>query len=72
MLYNRLLIFVEINESNIRMDYIYEGAFFPEGRDKDGCKLFILKCKKHTKGTKDFEELQRCVVYWFERLERCG
>lgn len=22
------------------------------------------------KGVKDFTELQRCVIYWFERLER--
>lgn len=43
---------------------------FPHGRDKDGCTLFIFKCKKHVKGQLEFEELKRCVIYWLERLER--
>ena len=30
----------------------------------------LLKCKLHTKGSKDFNELKRAIVYWFERLER--
>lgn len=53
------------------MDYILDGSFFTRGRDKDGCKLLIFKCKKHVKGTKEFEEMQKCFVYWVERLERC-
>lgn len=60
----------EINESNIRMDYVNEGAFFPRGRDVDGCILLVVKSKKHVKGTKDFEEIKKIIIYWFDRLER--
>ncbi|XP_023948876.1 motile sperm domain-containing protein 2-like [Bicyclus anynana] len=60
----------EINESNIKMDYVQEGGLFPHGRDIDGCLLLIVKSKKHVKGTKDFEELKKVIVYWFDRIER--
>lgn len=60
----------EINETNVRMDYILEGGFFPHGRDIDGCLLLIVKSKKHVKGTKDFEELKKVIIYWFDRIER--
>ncbi|CAH0731176.1 unnamed protein product, partial [Brenthis ino] len=60
----------DINESNIRMDYVSDGAFFPHGRDVDGCILLIVKSKKHIKGTKDFEEIKRIIIYWFDRIER--
>lgn len=43
---------------------------FSYSRDIDGKSLFILKCKKHVKGQRSLEELKRCLVYWFERLER--
>ena len=52
------------------MEYIIDGTLFPRGKDKDGCTLFIFNCRKHTKGVKDMEEMQKCIVYWFERLER--
>lgn len=52
------------------MDYILEGSVFSRGRDKDGCAIFVFKCKRHMKGSKNMEEFQRCVVYWFERLEK--
>lgn len=64
------LFLVEINESNIRMEYIHEGTVFSHGRDVDECALFIFNCKRHIKGSKDFTDFQRCVVYWFERIER--
>lgn len=41
----------DINESNIKMEYLLEGCFFPRGRDVDGCLLLIVKSKKHVKGT---------------------
>lgn len=52
------------------MEYLKEGICFSHGKDKDGKALFIIKSKLHYKGVKDFSELQRCIVYWFERLER--
>ncbi|XP_054273872.1 motile sperm domain-containing protein 2-like [Macrosteles quadrilineatus] len=60
----------DINENNVNKEYLEEGSLFLKNRDKDGKSLLILKCKKHVKGTKDFEELKRMVIYWFERAER--
>lgn len=60
----------DINESNIRMDYVKEGVFFPRGRDIDGCLLLIFRSKMHFKGQKDYEELKKIMVYWFDRIER--
>jgi len=54
----------------VRRDYLEDGSIFGFSKDKDGKKLFVIKSKFHTKGVKDFSELQRCIVYWFERLER--
>ncbi|XP_011697966.1 PREDICTED: motile sperm domain-containing protein 2-like [Wasmannia auropunctata] len=62
----------DITEDNLRRDYLEEGVVFGFSKDKDGKKLFIIKSKLHVKGVKDFSELQRCIVYWFERLEREG
>ncbi|CAH2238560.1 motile sperm domain-containing protein 2-like [Pararge aegeria] len=60
----------DINENNLRMDYVHEGGLFPHGRDVDGCLLLIVKSKKHVKGAKDFEELKKVIIYWFDRIER--
>lgn len=60
----------DITEDNVRRDYLEDGVVFGFSKDKDGKKLFIIKSKLHVKGVKDFPELQRCIVYWFERLER--
>ncbi|XP_011168467.1 motile sperm domain-containing protein 2 isoform X2 [Solenopsis invicta] len=62
----------DITEDNIRKDYLEEGVVFGFSKDKDGKKLFVIKSKLHVKGLRDFPELQRCIVYWFERLEREG
>ncbi|XP_014208541.1 motile sperm domain-containing protein 2 isoform X2 [Copidosoma floridanum] len=62
----------DITENNVRMDYLEHGVCYSYGKDKDGKKLFVIKSKLHTKGSKNFAELQRCIVYWFERLEREG
>lgn len=60
----------EINENTIRMDYVKEGMFFPRGRDVDGCLLLILKSKMHVKGQKDYDEIKKIMIYWFDRCER--
>lgn len=58
----------EINESNIRMDYVNEGIVFPRNKDKDGKTLIIFRAKLHVKGSKDMKDLMRVVVYWIERI----
>ncbi|XP_075989747.1 motile sperm domain-containing protein 2-like [Anticarsia gemmatalis] len=60
----------DINESNIRMDYVQEGVFFPRGRDIDGSLLLIFKAKMHVKGQREYEELKKIMIYWFDRVER--
>ncbi|XP_041983923.1 motile sperm domain-containing protein 2-like [Aricia agestis] len=60
----------EINEGNIKMEYVTEGAFFPHGRDIDGCLLLIMKSKKHIKGQKNIDEIKKIIIYWFDRIER--
>lgn len=60
----------DLNESNIRLDYLKEGIFFPRGRDVDGALLLIIKSKNHVKGQKDMEDIKKIIIYWFERIER--
>lgn len=60
----------DINESNVKMDLICMGQFFIFGADVDNCKLLVFKCKKYTKNSIDMDVLKRCIIYWFERLER--
>ncbi|XP_011494873.1 PREDICTED: motile sperm domain-containing protein 2-like [Ceratosolen solmsi marchali] len=62
----------DITENNVRKEYLEAGICFVFGKDKDGKRLFIIKSKLHTKNARDFLELQKCIVYWFERLEREG
>lgn len=60
----------EITEDTVKRNYLEAGLCFIYGKDRDGKAMFVIKCKLYTKGGKDFEELQKLVVYWFERLER--
>ncbi|CAK9802935.1 Motile sperm domain-containing protein 2 [Anthophora plagiata] len=60
----------DIKEEMINRDYLENGLCFVYGKDKDGKTMFVIRCKLHTKGSKDFTQLQKLVVYWFERLER--
>ncbi|XP_034942102.1 motile sperm domain-containing protein 2-like [Chelonus insularis] len=62
----------DITEENVKQEILEEGIFFPYGKDKDGKTLFVIKCKLYVKGVRDTAELQRCVIYWLERLEREG
>lgn len=52
------------------MEYLTDGALFPYGCDKDDKVMLVFKCKMHLKGQKNFDELKKCLIYWFERLER--
>lgn len=63
-------MFTDINEENVKREYLEDGVFFGYGKDKDGKTLFVIRSKLHVRGARDFEELQRCVIYWLERLER--
>ncbi|KAJ8973394.1 hypothetical protein NQ317_002762 [Molorchus minor] len=67
---HKLIHILEITEDNVKKDILCSGAFFPYGADINGCTLLILKSKKYVKGAIDPDELKRCVIYWFERLER--
>lgn len=60
----------DINETNIRMDYVNEGSIFPYGRDIDGCLLLVFKFKIYFKYKKDFEEVKKILIYWLDRIER--
>ncbi|XP_043514882.1 motile sperm domain-containing protein 2-like isoform X2 [Frieseomelitta varia] len=60
----------KITEENVIKEYLNSELCFIHGKDRDGKTMFIIRCKLHTKGSKDFSQLQKLVVYWFERLER--
>ncbi|XP_053622698.1 motile sperm domain-containing protein 2-like [Plodia interpunctella] len=70
MLWRKTVGANQINESNIRLDYLKEGVFFPRGRDKDGGVLLIIKNKLHVRGQKDFNDIKRILIYWLERIDR--
>lgn len=63
-------LLTEITEENVIKEYLNSELCFIHGKDRDGKTMFIIRCKLHTKGSKDFSQLQKLVVYWFERLER--
>ncbi|XP_054012731.1 motile sperm domain-containing protein 2-like [Hylaeus anthracinus] len=60
----------EITEETVKREYLEDGICFIHGKDREGKALFIIRCKLHTRGSKDFNEVRRVIVYWFERLER--
>mgnify|MGYP003729754047 CR=1 FL=1 len=62
--------FLDISEQNTNIEYLSDGSLFPYGCDKDEKVMLVFKCKMHVKGQKNFDELKRCLIYWFERLER--
>lgn len=64
------ILLQDINEDNVNREYLEDGVCFAYGKDKDGKNMFVIKSKLHTKGARDFGELQRCIIYWFERLQR--
>lgn len=54
----------------MKKEHLESGLCFIYGKDKDDKAMFVIRSKLHTKGSNDFAQLQRLVVYWFERLER--
>ncbi|CAM6031364.1 unnamed protein product, partial [Sphagnum compactum] len=47
------------------------GLYFPStGRDIDGKRLFMFRCKVYTRGSADTEELKKVLIYWVERTIR--
>ncbi|XP_013116417.1 motile sperm domain-containing protein 2 isoform X2 [Stomoxys calcitrans] len=60
----------DLNESNVRKDYLQDGVIFPHNTDVDGKPLLIFKTKKHIKGSKDMNEILKVLVYWIERIHR--
>lgn len=60
----------DINETNIRMEYVKEGSIFPHGRDIDGCLLLVFRSKLFSKSKKNFEDMKRILIYWLDRIER--
>ncbi|XP_075162191.1 motile sperm domain-containing protein 2-like [Haematobia irritans] len=60
----------DLNEFNIRKDYLNDGVIFPHNKDVDGKPLLIFKTKKHIKGSKDMNEILRVLIYWVERIHR--
>ena len=43
---------------------------FPKSRDKDGRLLFIIKAKSNVKGQFKSDDIQKCLIYWMERIEK--
>ena len=43
---------------------------FPCSKDKDDKPMFIFKAKNTVKGTYKSEDMQKVLVYWFDRLEK--
>lgn len=52
------------------MDYLINSNIYIRGRDMDDKMLLLFKCKLHTRGSKDMNDLKRCLVYWIERAFR--
>lgn len=49
------------------MDYLKSTCVYLHGRDADGKLILMFKSKLHIRGSKNQEDLKRCMVYWIER-----
>ncbi|KAJ2942432.1 hypothetical protein O0L34_g16037 [Tuta absoluta] len=59
----------DIHEGNIKMEYVNMALFFPlDARDKSGCRMMLVRCKNYIKGTLDFEEVKKILIYWLDRV----
>lgn len=54
----------------IPLDYLINTNIYLHGHDKDGKLLMVFKSKLHVRGTRDIEDLKKCLVYWSERAFR--
>lgn len=60
----------ELNENNLREEYLNDGLIFCHNHDIDGKPLLILTTRQHTRGSKDLNEVLRVLIYWIERIHR--
>jgi len=60
----------DINHTNINLQIVCSGSMFPCSKDKDDKPMFIFKAKNTVKGTYKSEDMQKVLVYWFDRLEK--
>lgn len=49
------------------MDYLINTNLYLHGRDLDGKLILMFKSKLHIRGTKNMDDLKRCLIYWIER-----
>lgn len=49
------------------MEYLLSSTFYLRGRDMDGKLILMFNCSLHTRGSKNADDLKRCLVYWIER-----
>uniref|UniRef100_A0A1A9W4J6 MSP domain-containing protein n=1 Tax=Glossina brevipalpis TaxID=37001 RepID=A0A1A9W4J6_9MUSC len=60
----------DLNENDLRMDYLTNGFIFSHNVDIDGKPLLIFQTKNHIRGTKNMDDVVKIVVYYIERLHR--
>ncbi|XP_023302799.2 motile sperm domain-containing protein 2-like [Lucilia cuprina] len=60
----------DLNENNVRIDYLTDGVIFQHNKDIDGKPLLIFKTKLHVKGAKNMDDVLKVLVYWIERMHR--
>ena len=49
---------------------MHDGLMFSHNRDLDNKIMLIFKSKLYVRGTKNLDDLKRCLVYWIERTLR--
>lgn len=52
------------------MEYLVNSHIHLHGRDIKGKMLLTLKCCLHSRGSKNMDDLKRCLLYWIERAFR--
>uniref|UniRef100_A0A1B0FK55 Major sperm protein n=1 Tax=Glossina morsitans morsitans TaxID=37546 RepID=A0A1B0FK55_GLOMM len=60
----------DLNESDLRMDYLNDGFIFCHNHDIDGKPLLIFQTKNHIRGSKNMDDVVKILVYYIERLHR--
>lgn len=71
VLYYEYFVFdAELDHTKLDAALFEKGTLFIRGKDVFGKKLLIFKAKHHQKGTMDMDQLQKFIVYYFERIER--
>lgn len=60
----------ELDHTKMDAALLEKGTLFIRNKEVFGKKLLIFKAKHHQKGTIEMDQLQKFIVYWFERIER--